>query len=214
MSTGENIRRFRDERGLTQPEFGKIAGVKPSAVSNWETDRNLPLMGALERLAAYFGVPKSAITDGPTHHPRTLRAVPSDTNAPLYGRIAAGAPIEAIPVERMAWAPPQLLADYPRGFYLIVQGESMNRELPNGSYAFIDPDAEVGEGDIVALNINGYDATIKRIYRRGSTTELHPSSWDESYKVEVFDSTRPDTETITLIGRVVWQRMPLPNGKL
>ncbi|MBQ6829552.1 MAG: helix-turn-helix domain-containing protein [Clostridia bacterium] len=63
MSIGANIRRLRESHRLTQKELGEIAGVSDKAVSTWEKGIKLPRMGAVERLAAYFGVPKSAILD-------------------------------------------------------------------------------------------------------------------------------------------------------
>lgn len=63
MSIGANIRRLRESHRLTQKELGEIAGVSDKAVSTWEKGIKLPRMGAIERLANYFGVPKSAILD-------------------------------------------------------------------------------------------------------------------------------------------------------
>lgn len=37
---GENVRKIRKERGLTQTEFGRLFGVSLSSVSNWENGRN------------------------------------------------------------------------------------------------------------------------------------------------------------------------------
>jgi transcriptional regulator with XRE-family HTH domain len=65
MSIGANIRHLRESHRLTQKELGEIAGVSDKAVSTWEKGIKLPRMGAVERLANYFGVPKSAILDDP-----------------------------------------------------------------------------------------------------------------------------------------------------
>lgn len=208
MSTGQNIRRFREGRGMTQPEFGRIAGVGASAVSNWENDQNLPLMGAIENLAQYFGVPKSAITDGLPVAAETRTPYASATTAPVYGRIAAGKPIDSLPVNDSYWVPPDVLAAHPRAFYLRVEGESMNRRYPNGSLALVDPDAEVTSGDVAAVNVNGYDATIKRVLLGSTSITLAPDSTDESFTDMIFDHTKPDTDTVTLIGRVVWGVVP------
>lgn len=65
MSIGDNIRRLREEHGMTQRELGVIAGVSDKAVSTWELGTKVPRMAAVERIAAYFGVPKSAVLDDP-----------------------------------------------------------------------------------------------------------------------------------------------------
>lgn len=63
MSIGANIRRLRESHHLTQKELGEIAGVSDKAVSTWEKGIKLPRMAAIDRLATYFGIPKSAILD-------------------------------------------------------------------------------------------------------------------------------------------------------
>ena len=63
MSIGENIKRLRDKHGLTQAELGEIAGVSDKAVSTWEKDNAVPRMGAIEKMAAYFGVSKADIIE-------------------------------------------------------------------------------------------------------------------------------------------------------
>ncbi len=63
MSVSENIKRLREAYNLSQDELGKIAGVSGKAVSKWENGLSDPRMGAVEKMAAYFGVPKSVIID-------------------------------------------------------------------------------------------------------------------------------------------------------
>ncbi len=63
MSIAENIRRLRESHGMTQREFGAIAGVSDKAVSTWEVGSKEPRLGAVTKLAAYFGISKSAILD-------------------------------------------------------------------------------------------------------------------------------------------------------
>lgn len=63
MSIGGNIKRIRTEHGLDQIEFGKIAGVSDKAVSTWENDVSVPRMGAIQKIADYFGIKKSDIIE-------------------------------------------------------------------------------------------------------------------------------------------------------
>ena len=63
MSIGKNIKRLRESRGLTQAELGKIAGVTDKAVSTWENGSADPRMGAIQKIADYFGVKKADILD-------------------------------------------------------------------------------------------------------------------------------------------------------
>ena len=61
MNVGDSIRKIRREHDLTQEQLGRIAGVTAMAVSQWENGRAVPRMGAIQLMADYFGIPKSAI---------------------------------------------------------------------------------------------------------------------------------------------------------
>ena len=63
MSIADNIRRLRLRHGLSQAEFGAIAGVTDKAVSTWETGAKEPRMGAIQKLADHFHISKSDIID-------------------------------------------------------------------------------------------------------------------------------------------------------
>ena len=99
MSIADNIKRLRTAENLSQAELGKIAGVTDKAVSTWEAGLKIPRMGAIEKLAAHFGVPKSAILDDVPTNAATIPAgfepLPEMTTIPLVGSIACGTPITA-----------------------------------------------------------------------------------------------------------------------
>lgn len=159
-------------------------------------------MGAIQRIADYFNITKSSlIEDDP---------IDDYTEVPLYGSIAAGEPIEMIAYDNKYPVPSKIRAKYPNGFLLKVDGESMNRVLPNGCYAYIDPAKTV---DVpmkpYAVCVNGYDATIKRVRALNNGFELVPDSNDPTYKPTVYDYGVDDTPEITVIGRVVWYCVPM-----
>ena len=59
-----------------------------------------------------------------------------------------------------------------------------------------------------AVCVNGFDATVKRVRTLSNGFELVPDSTDPTYKPTVYDYGEPDTETVTVIGRVVWYTLP------
>lgn len=63
MGIAENIKRIRATSGLTQEEFGKVAGVSSMAVSQWENGRAVPRMGAVQAIADHFKITKGEIID-------------------------------------------------------------------------------------------------------------------------------------------------------
>ena len=82
MSIAENIKRIRLEHGLSQTELGKIAGVSDKAVSTWELGLKTPRMGAVEKMANYFGIAKSVIVDDAPSTVQKLAIPPSFESMP------------------------------------------------------------------------------------------------------------------------------------
>jgi repressor LexA len=89
--------------------------------------------------------------------------VPSFPEIPLMGRIAAGAPVEAI-------ANPETLhfsdfAGNPGTFALEVRGESMiDDHICSGDFVLVEQVDPVKNGDIVVALVDNSEATLKRYY--------------------------------------------------
>ena len=173
MSIADNIKRLRTAENLSQAELGKIAGVTDKAVSTWEAGLKTPRMGAIEKMAAHFGVPKSAILDDvPTYSAPTIPAgfepLPEMTTIPLVGSIACGTPITAEQnIEARIGIPAAWRAD----FALTCHGDSMAPKICDGDIVCIRKQQEVENGEIAAVRI-GEEATLKRFYRQGDTILL------------------------------------------
>lgn len=164
MSIASNIKRLRIDAGLSQAELGKIAGVTDKAVSTWEAGTKTPRMGAIEKMAAYFGVAKSAILDD-TYQPAIppgFVPVPEMKKVPLVGRIACGTPILAQEnIEDYVDVPKDRHVD----FCLTCSGDSMiDAGIDDGDTVYIRKQPDVENGEIAAVRI-GDDATLKRVYK-------------------------------------------------
>lgn len=208
MGIADNIRAIRDKYDLTQRELADVAGVTENAVSKWENGYSEPRMGAIERIAACYGLKKSnIIEDGGMSRP--IPTPDGFVEVPLYGSIAAGTPIEMLPIDDTHPIPAGVRDKYPNAYLLKVCGESMNRILPNGCYALVDPEQTVEhDGKPYAVCVNGYDATIKRVKRLANGYELVPDSTDPTYQTKLYNYNVEGTEEITVMGRIVWYCVP------
>ncbi|MBP3569878.1 MAG: helix-turn-helix domain-containing protein [Lachnospiraceae bacterium] len=56
MTIGTNIKRLRQNKGITQEQLGDAVGVSGQAVSKWENESTLPDILSLPKLADYFGI--------------------------------------------------------------------------------------------------------------------------------------------------------------
>jgi repressor LexA len=104
------------------------------------------------------------------------RAKPPQTEIPLRGRIAAGAPLEAVEQSETL-----NIADYIGGantFALEVRGNSMiDDHICDGDIVLLEKATEARDGDIAVALVAGSDATLKRIYREpGDVIRLQPAN--------------------------------------
>lgn len=60
---GTRIRKYREERGLTQKEFAELIGVSNSRVSNWEQGVNRPDADILADICRALEVSPSELLD-------------------------------------------------------------------------------------------------------------------------------------------------------
>jgi repressor LexA len=112
----------------------------------------------------------------PTVPPKIPVAANDILEIPLHGRIAAGAPIEALEGQSMLSVPAALLG--PGEHYALeVSGDSMvEAGILDGDYALIRRTEQAREGDIVVALIQEHEATLKYWRREGAMVRLDPAN--------------------------------------
>ena len=94
---------------------------------------------------------------------------------PLYGRVAAGSPIEAVRTPDVVDVPASLLRKGEH-YALKVKGDSMIEEgIFEGDTVIIKRQETASNGETVVALIDN-EATIKKYYRRGDQVELRPGN--------------------------------------
>ncbi|MGG3798945.1 LexA family protein [Metabacillus fastidiosus] len=214
MSIGKNIKKLREIHNLSQKELAEIAGVSDKAVSTWENELKEPRMGAIQKIADHFGILKSDIIED-----FKLNVNPIKTNTqkisdfsrpmPLLGSISAGIPLEMITIQEWINVPKEVADQYPNAFLVKVQGDSMNKVIPSNALALIDPTIEVKNGDIAAVAVNGYDATLKRFYKFQDGITLEPESFNNTHVTQFYSSKDQEFSPIHIKGKLVWYMAPL-----
>lgn len=200
---GENLKRLRKSKNLTMEDLvkdlNKKFGTKFSKgmISKWENGKDATNTSA-SILAAYFGISLDEILGININEEDTF--TPGDL-IPIVGTISAGTPILAEHnILGYAPGPPMMKLVDKSVFYLRIQGESMNREFSNGSFVLIDRDAQVENGEIAAVMVNGDEATVKKISLKDNILTLIPMSYDNSFMPESFDLEKVE---VTIIGKVI-----------
>jgi len=104
---------------------------------------------------------------------RSIRAL----ELPLLGRVAAGAPIEAVEV-RDAIAVPEELIRSNNSYVLQVRGNSMVEEgILDGDFIVVEDRKTAANGETAVIVMDGM-ATVKKFYRERGRVRLQPANAD------------------------------------
>jgi repressor LexA len=105
------------------------------------------------------------------------RETPSALRLPLSGTIAAGAPLEAVPVTESLAVPADMVRDPAHTFALRVRGDSMvDEQIRDGDFILVEQRRAARDGETVVALIDEAEATLKRLRRDGSTVRLEPAN--------------------------------------
>jgi repressor LexA len=187
------IRDFRKRSGYspTMQEIGDRLGLTKVTVFEH--------VEALER--------KGLLSRGGKHRARSLQ-VSSDfrfpdegpARMPLVGRIAAGAPIEAI--EDRQTLDLEAMFDIPgERFVLRVAGNSMiDEHICDGDYVICRRTGDARNGETVVALLPDGEATLKKFYRERGRIRLQPANPD--YKPIVVDDVSIQGVVVGVIRRL------------
>ncbi|NNC52681.1 MAG: transcriptional repressor LexA [Erythrobacter sp.] len=109
-------------------------------------------------------------------------------DVPLHGRIAAGAPIEAIEGQSSMPVPAALLG--PGDHYALeVSGDSMiEAGIFDGDFALVKRAETARDGEIVVALVDNEEATLKYLRKDGSMVRLDPANG--AYEPQVYEAGR------------------------
>jgi repressor LexA len=130
--------------------------------------------------------------------PQGQTGAPEGVAVPVMGRIAAGVPITAIQDHtHNVTVPPELLGPGEH-FALEVKGDSMiEAGILEGDTVLVRRSPTAGSGDIVVALVDGEEATLKRLRRKGDSIALEAAN--PSYETRIFGPDRVDVQGI-LVG--------------
>jgi len=130
-------------------------------------------------------------------HASTIRGSADSVQLPLYGRIAAGTPIEALRDEAAHVEVPAALLGRGDHYALEVDGESMiDAGILDGDTVIIERGEQADEGQIVVALVDREEVTLKRFRHLGGQVGLEPAN--KSFQMQIY---RP--EQVDVQGRLV-----------
>ncbi|MGH6718284.1 MAG: transcriptional repressor LexA, partial [Alphaproteobacteria bacterium] len=115
----------------------------------------------------------------------------------LYGKIAAGTPIEALRHPEDTIEVPAALIGAGEHYGLTIEGDSMiDAGILDGDVAVLRRCDSAENGDIVVALIDDTEATLKRLRRKGASVALEPAN--AKFETRIFGPDR-----VRIQGRLV-----------
>ena len=194
------LKERRKQLKMTLEEVAEIVGVGRSTVRKWENGdienigrSNIVKLAKALRVTPYYimGIEEEDVG-----------IVTPTINIPVVNSVSAGMPTynETDVIDYISVMNTSIKNDK-EYFGLIVSGDSMDLEFKDGDIVVVEKDAQVENGDIAVVAVNGYDATVKRIKRDydKNILILLPESSNREHQAQIYSMN----DDVHIIGKVV-----------
>ena len=205
-------------------EFCRRTGIGKSSVSQYMSGTNAPGTITAQKIGEAFHLNPMWIMgfDAPMRYSdppkielfQTLMATAEDNGLihakeileqfkprqiPVYGRVAAGIPIEAVE-NIIDWE--EIPSDW-KGEYgcLVIKGDSMSPRILDGDRVVVKVQDDAESGDIVIAIINGHDGVCKKLIKQ--TDGIVLQSLNPAYEPMYFSKESQESVPVRIWGKVV-----------
>ena len=194
----ERIKEMRIQNNFTLKEVATRLHVAEATAQRWESgDIHTIKQKHIAALAKMFGCTPEYLSGWIDNHKQA-------SEYPIIGRIPAGTPLLAIKdYDGTVDIPMHIVKRYGATnlFALRVSGCSMNKVIADNAIGIFVATDQANNGDIVAVTINGDDATLKRFIQLENFVILKPESYDESFEIKTYDMI--EEPNFRIIGRLI-----------
>ncbi|MGL5717766.1 MAG: helix-turn-helix domain-containing protein [Paraclostridium sp.] len=218
-SVGKKIKLLRDKMSLEAQKLAQDLNVGKSTLSNWENDRRSPDAITLIKIANYFDVSvdyllgndnkKTDDTDIMNLKGDNIRFIKKVYESemvkiPVLGTIKAGIPMFAEEnIIDYEYVHQEELIMGEETFFLDVKGDSMiNARIHEGDRVRIRKQNLIeNNGEIYAVNVNGDEATLKRVYIEENGIRL--ISENPAYPSMFYPAKDIESGYVNIVGKAV-----------
>ena len=198
------ILKLRKSISLSQKELADAVGVHQTAVSQWETNKTYPDIDTAKLLAELFNVSIDTIFGKGSNKVIGSQAI----RVPVYGRIPAGIPFEAInDIIDYEEVPISWAVGNKEFFALKIDGDSMFPKYIHDDVVIFEKISTCENGADCAVMVNGYDATFKKVLRKVNGIVLQPLNAD--YEPMFYNDEEIQNLPVTVIGIAKEIRRPV-----
>jgi phage-related cro/CI family transcription regulator len=198
----KNLQRYMFEHNKDRQQVCLDLGIKYSTFAEWINGKKYPRIDKIELLANYFGIQKSDLIE----EKRTFNSVEVPQYPFIPDAVAAGMPctIEGIKELPTIGISDAIMGKYAGNKHIIimrVNGESMNKVIPSGSFVAVKTDVNADslkDGDLVVFG-KEHEYSLKHFYNAGDKIIFKPNSTDVKFTDHVYNKDEP----VTIVGKVV-----------
>ena len=195
----KNIQFYMHKNQKTRQDMCDALGVKYTTFTDWVKGNSYPRIDKIELMANYFGISKADLVEDHTKYENTLSK--KGTTIKIYGRVAAGIPLEAIEDVIEEEEIPEELARTGEFFGLKINGDSMEPDIHNGDTVIVKRQNDAESDEIVIALVNGNDGVCKRLKKYADSIAL--ISLNPNYEPMYFSQEEIDEKPVKIIGKVV-----------
>lgn len=193
----ERLKQLRKKNNLNQTQVAQKIGVSQNAYSRYELGTSEPKYFILSQLSELYGVTIEYILGKEDNQP-----IEKGVKIPVIGTIPAGIPIDAIEEILDFEEIPKEWTKSGEYFGLKVRGNSMEPRICSGDVVIIRKQTSADTGDVCAVMVNGFDATLKQIKKEPTGIWLVPFNKEE-YSPVFYTNEQITTLPIRIIGKVI-----------
>lgn len=205
MTVGERLKELRTTLGMSQVDFADHINVSKQTLYKYENNiiTNIP-SDKVQSAAELCHVSPAYImgwTEDKIPKEQTTSSKNKGVVIKVYGRVAAGIPIEAIQDVIDEEEIPEELARTGEFFGLKISGDSMSPEIHDGDTVIVRRQDDAETDEIVIALVNGNDGVCKRLKKYKDSLSL--ISTNPSYAPMYFSQEEVDSKPVRIIGKVV-----------
>lgn len=203
MTTYERIATLCKRNNISITGLEKELGFGRGLIGKW---RNMasPNSVKLQKIAEYFDVTIDYLMNGTE---KNISKKGKGVKIPILGKVAAGIPIEQIE-DIIGWEEiTEDMASTGDYFCLQIKGDSMEPRMYEGDIVVVRQQDDADTGDIVIAQVNGAEATCKRLTKAIDSISL--ISLNPKYEPVVFTADKVLNMPVKIIGKVVELRAKL-----
>ena len=200
----DRLRKALMLRDMSQQDLADITGIPKSSISQYISGYTKPKADRIYLMAKALSVKEAWLLGYDVDMERDVSPhIPTEhgVKIPVLGHVAAGIPISAIE-DILDWEEiSQESANTGQYFGLQIKGDSMEPRILDGDVVIVRSQPTAETGDIVIAQVNGDEATCKKLLMQSDGLSL--LSFNTKYDPMVFTAAEVESKPVRIIGKVI-----------